>query len=77
MLSSARRGILGLILTQRERPGASPAVASLTATSTRLVRALADGSIGVLNAATTCASRSEAALPGTQMVSGPLLRHAV
>src|SRR6202163_607785 len=49
-------GILALILTTRERPEPSPAVASLTATSKRLVRALADGSIGVLNAATTCAS---------------------
>src|SRR5882757_8805235 len=49
-------GILALILTRRERPEPSPAVASLTATSKRLVRALADGSIGVLNAATTCAS---------------------
>ena len=45
-----------LILTTRERPEPSPAVASLAATSKRLVRALADGSIGVLNAATTCAS---------------------
>src|SRR5712672_435220 len=49
-------GILALILSTRERPEPSPAVASLTATSKRLVRALADGSIGVLNAATTCAS---------------------
>src|SRR4030081_1931737 len=49
-------GILALILTTRERPEPSPAVASLPATSKRLVRALADGSIGVLNAATTCAS---------------------
>ena len=49
-------GILALILTTRERPEPSPAVASLAATSKRLVRALADGSIGVLNAATTCAS---------------------
>jgi TRAP-type uncharacterized transport system fused permease subunit len=49
-------GILALILAARERPETSPAVASLTVTSKRLVRALADGSIGVLNAATTCAS---------------------
>jgi TRAP transporter 4TM/12TM fusion protein len=49
-------GILALVLTARERPETSSAVASLTVTSKRLVRALADGSIGVLNAATTCAS---------------------
>ena len=47
-------GIAGLIWTARERP--EPSVDSFTATSKRLVRALADGSIGVLNAATTCAS---------------------
>jgi len=49
-------GIFALILTARERPQTSSAVASLTVTSKRLVRALADGAIGVLNAATTCAS---------------------
>src|SRR5712691_4900880 len=47
-------GIAGLIWSARERP--EPSVDSFTATSKRLVRALADGSIGVLNAATTCAS---------------------
>src|SRR5262249_31647099 len=50
-------GVLGLVLAARERPGdASAHPASLIATSKRLVRALADGSIGVLNAAPTCAS---------------------
>jgi TRAP-type uncharacterized transport system fused permease subunit len=47
-------GIAGLVWTTRERPQTSED--SFTATSKRLVRALADGSIGVLNAATTCAS---------------------
>ena len=49
-------GILGLVMSgfeQTKRPAFAPTFAD---TSKKLVRALADGSIGVLNAATTCAS---------------------